>query len=126
MFTNYPESNKLDDKQVAQVGALQATEDSEPECYVCGSSESAPHNPLLPVTGFMYDDGSAEYVHLTCARNNPRYGFCWCCEAKHESKVFMAEAVNSAGECVDHAGESELDYPEADLESYIEYIQKEG
>ncbi|QTQ36271.1 Uncharacterized protein ToN1_21240 [Aromatoleum petrolei] len=35
----------------------------------------------------------------------------------------MSEAINDAGECEDHAGESQPDYPVADRDSYLEYLR---
>lgn len=100
-------------------------QDDVPECYVCGSSQSTPHNPLVAVTGFSYDDGTLEYVHVNCAHRDRRYGFCRFCNYAHGNKVYMADDINDAGECADHEGESVPDYPEDDLDSYIENIQKD-
>lgn len=117
--------NSSEDEQVTQATALPDEENLESWCYACGSSENTSHNPLVCVSDFEYEDGSEEYVHLACAYSSSRYGFCWCCESNHEPKVFMADALSDAGECADHAGESIPDYPEADRESYIAYIQKD-
>lgn len=111
-------------ENITQTTALPTEEDAQLECHICGASHSPAHNPLAAVAGFLYADGSEEYVHIACARGCSRYGSCWCCEANHESKVFMSEAINGAGECEDHAGESQPDYPIADRDSYLEYMRE--
>lgn len=88
----------------------------ESACLVCHSSLEHYHNPLLPLAGH-----SGDVVHLHCARRDSRFGFCWCCG---EVTAFVSADLNDAHECPAHAGESIPDYPEEDLETFIEYLQK--
>ena len=89
-------------------------------CACCGSGDASDSNPLMTVKA-EFEDGGQEHVHLRCARRNSRYGFCWCCRDEY---VYLADDLNDADECEDHAGESVPDYPEEDEDSFIEYIQK--
>lgn len=91
--------------------------DVERNCTVCGGDRSTEANPLLPV---ISEGETVEYIHLQCARASARYGFCWCCG---ESRVYYLEDLNPAAECEVHAGESISDYPEEDLDSYIENVR---
>lgn len=91
-------------------------------CSCCGGTSDLPHNPLL-AAGAESCDGDSEYVHRLCVKRSSNFGFCWCCG---EEKVYPAEYLNEASECPAHEGESIPDYPEEDLESFIEYMQKDG
>lgn len=90
-------------------------------CVNCGRSSNPSYNPLLAFD--TSDSEDVEYIHLFCAQRDSQYGFCWCC---NNEKVHFTENLNEANECSMHIGESIPDYPEEDLESYIEYIQKGG
>lgn len=88
-------------------------------CTICGGTNNHSYNPLLIIEADS--DDYVEYVHLFCAQRDSRFGFCWCCG---EEKVHLIENLNEANECSIHAGESVPDYPDDDLDSYIENIQK--
>ncbi|AXT48861.1 hypothetical protein D1345_23025 [Chromobacterium rhizoryzae] len=88
-------------------------------CVCCGSSNNQSYNPLLRLeTG---ETDVEEYVHLFCAQRDSRFGFCWCCG---RGAVYFVEDLNEASECANHEGESVPDYPDEDLDSYIEYVRK--
>jgi hypothetical protein len=91
-------------------------------CSSCGDESNTHYNPLLLVQDSENDEGEYERVHLFCAKNDSRYGFCWCCNVG-DTKVHLADDLNDANECPDHAGESVPDYPESDGDSFIENIQ---
>jgi len=101
------------------------TGEDHPCCEVCGSSAETDSNPLVRVCGDVSQGDGDEYVHLSCARAGTQFGTCSCCDANHELNLYPSIALNDAGECTDHAGESSLDYPKADRDSYVENIQKD-
>lgn len=88
-------------------------------CVCCSEPQSDRTNPLMVVSA-DFDDGGQELVHLHCAKNDSRYGCCWCCR---DERIFLAVDLNDADECPDHRGESVSDSLEEDIDSYIENVR---
>lgn len=91
-------------------------------CHCCEGDTNTRVNPLLVVAAEFVDE-SSERVHLSCAQHDGRYDFCRFCG---DQNVYLAEEINDAGECSEHEGESALDYPEEDLDSFVEYLSKDS
>ncbi|MGF6263292.1 hypothetical protein OKW49_004220 [Paraburkholderia youngii] len=86
-------------------------------CVCCNGTDDTPANPLVVLASKSDEE---EFIHLRCARADSRFGFCWCCR---DSLVYYSDDINDADECETHEGESVLDYPEEDAESYIENVR---
>lgn len=88
----------------------------EKVCESCNGTDDSAFNPLI----VLASGEEGEYVHLHCARKDSQFGFCWCCQ---ERVVYYSDDLNAENECATHDGESVLDYPEADADSYIENVR---
>lgn len=79
--------------------------------------------PIPPSFRFIPVGESDERIHRKCV-NDLEYGFCGYCG---EDVAYQIDVLNANGECPDHAGESDMSEEErADMEDYIENVQKNG
>lgn len=93
-----------------------------PPCECCDEKR----DDVVPI-GYVDDvsdlEDSSGWVSLTCAAElEALYGTCWCCG---DHVIHRSEDLNRAGECEEHAGESNMDKEERDgWEDIIENLNK--
>ncbi|MDW1507540.1 hypothetical protein R7D97_25480 [Vibrio sp. Vb5031] len=75
---------------------------------------------------FVHDESGQDpidFVCQDCASDDEEYGTCIFCG---DGILYPTSLLNSAGECPEHKGESDLDDEEReDWDSYIEYLNKD-
>jgi len=92
-----------------------------PGCACCG--EKTASSVIVGDRGDEKAPDDPEWICPDCASDDEEFGHCIYCG---DDVLYRLKDLNNNWECDEHAGESALDPEELeDLESYIEYHQKE-